>query len=132
VTLFAVSLPWMARVSLCVVSAAPGIWCVRSFVLLRGKLSVRAIEWTDEGDFVVLLGPGLIRELASLGAGSFRLGVQWWVIWFHTPSGTRPVLIAGAVQDARAFRGLCRCLSVYGRRPAGRRAPPAVTIRPKV
>jgi hypothetical protein len=132
VTLFAVSLPWIARVFLCVASAAPGVWCVRSFVLLQGRLSVRAIEWTDEGDFAVLLGPRLNRELASVGAGSFRLGVQWWVLRFHTSSGIRPVLIAGSVQDARAFRGLCRCLSLHGRRPAGRRTPPAVTIRPKV
>jgi hypothetical protein len=130
--LLAVSLPWVVLVSLCVAAVAPGIRCIRSFVLLRGDCAVRAIEWSDEGKLAVLVGPNLNRELASVGAGSFRLGVQWWVLRFDTPSGTRPVLIAGAVQDERAFRGLCRYLSLHRRRPSGRRSPPAVTIRPKV
>jgi hypothetical protein len=132
VALFAVALPWIARASICLAVIAPGIQCISSFVLLKGEGAVRAIEWSDEGDFAVWVGPSLSREVASLGAGSFRLGVRWWVIRFVTPSGTRPVLIAGDVQDARRFRGLSRCLTLRMRWASGRRPRPAVTIRPKV
>jgi hypothetical protein len=129
VVLFAVALPWLARASICVAVIAPGIRCIRSFVLLEGKGAVRAIEWSDEGELSVRLGPELHLESASLGAGSFRLGVEWWVLRLVTPSGIRPVLIAGAVQDVRGFRGLSRCLCRHMRWASGRRSRAAVTIR---
>ena len=132
VTLFAVALPYSARLAICVAVVATGIRSVRSFVLLEGTYAVRTIEWSDEGEFVVWLGPKLVRQPAVLCAGSFRLGVQVWVLRFETPSGTRPVLIAGGVQDARAFRRLSRCLNTRMRRASGRGSRPAVTIRPKV
>lgn len=132
VALLAVALPWIVRASICLAVAAPGIRCVRSFVLLRGEGAVRAIEWSEEGEFAIRLGPSFRREVATLGAGSFRLGVRWWVLRFVTPSGTHPVLIAGAIQDARGFRRLCRCLNRRMRWASGQRSRPAVTMPPKV
>jgi hypothetical protein len=131
-TLFAVALPWLVRVAVCAVVAIPGFRCVRSFVLLEGPRALRAIEWSDEGEFVVFLGPALRPQSASLGAGSFRFGLQLWVLRFMTPLGPRSVLIAGGVQEPRAFRRLCRCLSGRLRRASGRANRTAVTIRPKV
>jgi len=132
VTLFAVALPYSVRLAICVAVVAPGLRSVRSFVLLEGARAVRVIEWSDEGEFAIRLGPELLRQPAVLCAGSFRLGVQMWVLRFATPLGTRPVLIAGRVQDAQAFRRLSRCLNACMRRAYGRGSRPAVTIRPKV
>lgn len=132
VLLFGVVLPWPLRLALCVVVVVPGIHCIRSFVLLGGSRAVRAIEWSDLGEFVVHLGPGLTRHPATLGVGSFRLGVQLWVLRFTTPVGPRTVLIAGGMQEPRAFRRLSRCLTAYLGRASGRGTAPAVTIRPKV
>ena len=132
VTLVAVALPYSARVAICIAVIAPGLRSVRSFVLLEGSYAVRTIEWSDDGEFAVLLGSKRIRQPASLGAGSFRLGLQVWVLRFVTPSGTHPVLIAGGVQDVRAFRRLSRCLNTRMRRASGRCSRPTVTIQPKV
>jgi hypothetical protein len=132
VALFTVALPWIARASICVAVAVPGIRCVSSFVLLKGEGAVRAIEWSEEGEFAIRLGPRFTREVATLGAGSFRLGVRWWVLRFVTPSGAHPVLIAGAIQDVRGFRRLCRCLNRHLGWASGRRVRPAVTMPPKV
>ncbi len=93
---------------------------------------MRAIEWSEEGEFGVRLGPQLTPHPATLAKGSFRLGVQLWVLRFMTPVGLRPVLIAGGVQDAQRFRRLSRCLTKHLRRASGRGAGPTVTIRPKV
>jgi hypothetical protein len=120
VALFTVALPWFVRLAICVAVAAPGIRTVNSFVLLQGRRAVRAIEWTQEGEFAVWIGPELAREAAALGSGSFRLGVECWVLRFVTPSGTRPVLIVGSVQDVRAYRRLCRCLALRRRWASGR------------
>jgi len=132
VTAFAVALSWPVRAAACVAVAASGIRSVRSFVMLRGAKAVRAIEWSEEGEFAVLLGPGFARHAATLAAGSFRLGVGAWVLRFKTPGGTHPVLVAARVHDVRAFRRLSRCLNTSLRRASGRGSRPAVTIQPKV
>ncbi len=132
VTLFAVSLPWPARMALCAAVAVSGIHCIRSFVLLQGPRAVRVVEWSEEGTLAVRLGPSLARHPALVAPGSFRLGAELWVLRFRTPEGLRPVLIAGGIQDTRAFRRLCRCLAARLRRPSGRRTRLAVTIPPKV
>jgi hypothetical protein len=131
-TLFAVALPWHVRLAVCMAVAIPGFRCVRSFVLLEGPHAVRAIEWSDEGGFVVFLGPSLRPQAASVGAGSFRFGLQLWALRFTTPLGPRSVFIAGGAQEPLAFRRLCRCLNGHLRRASGRANRPTVTIRPKV
>jgi hypothetical protein len=132
VTAFAVALPWAARAAICLAVAVPGVLSIRSFVMLRGPKAVRGIEWSEEGEFAVLLGSARVRHAATLGAGSFRLGLEAWVLRFVTPVGGRPVLIAARVHDIRAFRRLSRCLNTALRRASGRRSRPAVTIQPKV
>jgi hypothetical protein len=132
VTLFAVALPWPARLAICAAVAIPGIRSVRSFVLLEGRCAVRSIEWSHEGEFVIWLGGEPTPQAARVGAGSFRFGLQIWVLRFETSRGTRPVWIFGGVQDARAFRRLSRCLKARLRRASGRGSPPTVNIRPKV
>jgi hypothetical protein len=131
-TFCAVALPWYVRLALCAAVAIPGFRCVSSFVLLKGPRAVRAIEWSDEGEFVVFLGPALRPLAASVGTGSFRLGRQLWALRFTTPLGPRSVLIAGGVQEPRAFRRLCRCLNGRPGPASGRANRPAVTIRRKV
>ena len=132
VTLFAVALPWHIRLAVCAAVAIPGFRSLSSFVLLGGPRAVRAIEWTDEGEFIVFLGPELRPQAANVGTGSFRFGLKLWVLRFTTSLGPRSVLIAGGVQEPRAFRRLCRCLNGRLRRASGRSHRPTVTIRPKV
>ena len=132
VAVSASALPWLLRFAVCLAVWLPGVRCVRSFILLAGPHSVRSIEWSEEGDFAVCLGPQRALEPATLAEGSFRLGAQWWVLRFITPRGLRPVLIAGRVQDDEGFRRLSRCLTAHLRRASGRGAGPTVTIRPKV
>jgi len=129
---FAVGLPWPVRLAFCVAIAFPGARCIRSFVLLRGPRAVRVIEWSEEGEFRVRLGPQLMTHPARLATGSFRLGRQWWALRFMTPVGLFPVLIAGGIQDPGRFRRLSRCLTVSLRRASGRAEGAAVTIPPKV
>jgi hypothetical protein len=131
-TFFAVALPWQVRLAVCAAVVIPGLRCVSSFILLEGARAVRAIEWSDEGEFVVFLGPALRPQAASLGTGSFRFGLQIWVLRFATPLGPRSVLIAGGAQEPRVFRRLSRCLCGHLRRASGRAKRPTVTIRPKV
>jgi hypothetical protein len=132
VVLSAVALPWITRIAICQAVLLPGVGCIRSFVLLAGSAAVRTIEWSDAGEFGVRLGPQLVPYPAVLAAGSFRLGMQVWVLRFLTPVGLRPVLIAGGLQDEQRFRRLSRCLTTSLRRASGRGTAPAVTIRPKV
>jgi hypothetical protein len=132
VVISAGALPGVVRLALCLAVWLPGISCIRSFVLLAGSQAVRSIEWSEEGDFGVRLGPQLTPHPATLAMGSFRWGLQIWVLRFVTPVGLRPVLIAGGVQDVESFRRLSRRLTTHLRRASGRGAAPAVTIRPKV
>ena len=132
VVLTGVALPLVLRLVLSLAVLLPGIRCIRSFVLLAGSQAVRTIEWSEEGEFGVRLGPQLTPHSASLAAGSFRVGVQVWVLRFKTPAGLRQVLIAGGVQDEEKFRRLSRALTAHLRRASGRSGAPAVTIRPKV
>lgn len=130
--MFAVELPWVARLGLCFFIVVPGIHSIRRFVLLKGSRAVRVIEWTEEGEFAVRLGPTLTRFPASLDGGSFRLGVRFWVLRFLTPLGQCPVLLANDLGNAWAFRRLSICLNRSLRAASGRGSRPAVTIRPKV
>ena len=132
VVLFAVALPWAARLAIGVLVVAPGILAVRRAVLLAGPKGVRAIEWTAEGAFVACLGPGHAREPATLDKRSFRLGVRYWVLYFVTPVGRCAVLVVATPRNNRAFRQLSRCLNLRLRRASGQRTRPAVTIPPKV
>lgn len=111
--------------------AIAGIRCVREFVLLQGQHAVRAIEWTEAGEFIVCLGDSFARHAATLAPGSFRIGVRRWVLRFETPTGRRAVLVEAGAGDPRSFRRLSRHLArlVPG---SGRSRRPAVTIRPKV
>jgi hypothetical protein len=131
VTWFAVALPWLARFSICVIVAAAGVHGLRTFVLLRGPLAVRAIEWTEAGDWSVCLGATSACHPAKLANGSFRLGLRFWILRFETPAGPSSVLVeeAGATH---AFRRLSRHLNDGLRRASGHSRHPAVTIQPKV
>jgi len=131
VTWFAVALPWPARIAICGALATTGIRGVREFVLLAGPRAVRAIEWTEAGEFFVCLGPGFARHPATLSNGTFRLGVRYWVVCFATPTGPRAALVE-ASGDPHPFRRLSRRLTRHLQRGSGRSPRPAVTIRPKV
>jgi len=100
--------------------------------LLAGPRAVRAIEWSNNGEFFVFLGPALERHPATIANGTFRLGTRFWVLRFAMPSGTRSVLVEETLDDARTFRRLSRCLAAHVRRGSGRGDHPADTIRPKV
>jgi hypothetical protein len=129
---FAVALPWALRLAICLFIVVPGIESVRRFILLKGAKAVRTIEWTEDGEFAVWLGPQLNRVPASLGGGPFRLGLRFWVLRFVTPLGHCPVLVANDVANTRAFRRLSVCLNRSARAASGRGTRPAVTIQPKV
>jgi hypothetical protein len=132
VTWLAVALPWFLRFSICATVAAAGLRGMRAFVLLRGPHAVRAIEWTDAGEWSVCLGAKLERHAATLANGSFRLGDRYWVLRFKTTAGACSVLVEEKASTSRAFRRLSRCLHGHVRRGSGRSRQPAVTIRPKV
>jgi len=126
------SLPWLACAAIGAVVVGAGVPAVRSFVLLKGPRAVRAIEWTESGEFTVCIGASLARHPATLASGSFRLGARFWVLRFATPAGARSVLVQEASLNSGAFRRLSRCLDAHLRRGSGRSRQPAVTIRPKV
>jgi hypothetical protein len=132
VVLFAVALPWVLRLVLCLFLVAPGIFTVRRFILLAGPNAVRAIEWSAAGEFIAWVGPTLARQPAALRRGSFRLGTRAWVLSLATPLGRCPVLVAASEENNLAFRRLSRCLTLRLRRASGRCSRPAVTIRPNV
>ena len=114
--LFAVALPLLVRIAICLVAATANIRSVALAVLLRGERSVRALEWVEAGEITALLGPALEPLPAELAAGSFRLG--WLLLLrFETPVGMRFVLIDGPLQNTHAFRRLCRRLE--SRLPGG-------------
>jgi len=129
---FAVTLPWLMRLTIGATIAAASLGGLRTFVLLRGPRAVRAIEWTEAGDLSVCLGATRARYPATLANGSFRVGLRFWVLWFATPVGQRSVLVEESRRDVRAFRRISRCLNGQLRRGSGRSRQPAVTIQPKV
>jgi hypothetical protein len=132
VTWFAVSLPWLARFTICAAVAGAGVRGLRAFVRLEGPRAVRAIEWNDADDLSIWLGASPAPLPVTLANGSFRLGARFWVLRFVTPVGPRSVLVEEAARDIRAFRRLSRRLNGHLRRGSGRSRRPAVTIRPKV
>jgi hypothetical protein len=131
--LAAVELPLPARIALCACAATAGLVAIQSVFLLRGSKAVAAVQWTDNGQMTAFLGPEKNEYSVTVRPGSFRLGRLGLLLWLDTGNGSRAVFIDAGMQDARAFRGLCRLLS----RPVPRasRASPhgqAATIRPKV
>ncbi len=107
ITICAVALPLPIRIAICALTALAGLRTLRSFVLLRGPLGVRAIDWTG-GALTIQVGPERQPIGATWNRASFRPGRQWLALAFDTPSGRRQVLIDGRYQDTRAFRRLCR------------------------
>ncbi|MBC8026875.1 MAG: hypothetical protein H7Y89_12850 [Steroidobacteraceae bacterium] len=107
ITLCAVALPVIVRMSFCVFFATLGIRTVRSFVMLSGAQGVRAIEWTGS-TLTIRVGPERRPLAATWASESFRPSRHWLALTFNTPDGRRQVLVDGRYQDARAFRRLCR------------------------
>jgi hypothetical protein len=132
VTLFGVALPWPVRCAICLGVIVPAVRSVESFVRLAGPRAVRAIEWSEEGEFTIAVGTMWTRHRAIPSAGSFRGGAKWWVLRFVTQSGPRLVLVVETPHDTRAFRRLSRCLDARLFRASGRSSRPAVTMPPKV
>ena len=79
VVLTGVALPLAPRLVLSLAVLLPGIRCIRSFVLLAGSQAVRTIEWSEEGEFGVRLGPQLTPHAGHtcrrfVPAGSSAMG----------------------------------------------------------
>ena len=129
---FAVALPGLARLVICVAISIAGFRGLHAFVLLRGPQAIRAIEWNEEGSLSVCLGATHAKYPATLAKGSFRLGLRFWVLRFSTPVGPRAVLVEEGRRTSCAFRRLSRCLNGQLRRASGRAGRPAVTMPPKV
>jgi hypothetical protein len=130
--LFGVALPLYVRIALCVAAATSTLAGIRSLVLLRGAGAVRALEWSEAGEFTAYVGSDCAALPASVTRGSFRSGAGLLVLRLATPKGIRAVLIDGTVQDTAVFRRLCRHLAVHSHRGLGPPTPSTVTIRPKV
>jgi len=111
VTLAMVALPLLARIVICIAVATPGIAAIRRVFLLRGRLGVRALAWSDRNQgFRVLLGAADNTCPAQLSGGSFRLGSLYLVLRLKTCDRFVTVFIDGNRQEIHAFRGLCRRL----------------------
>ena len=130
VVLFAVALPLLARIAICFALVAANVRSVAVCVLLRGRKSVRAIDW-EQVEFTVQLGATPAPVPALLASGSFRLG--WLIVLrLQTSGGMRSVLIDGARQEISAFRLLCRRLKAAKTAVPGVPGSATVTIGPKV
>ena len=116
--LFAVAVPWLARIAICLVLVISNVRSVGVCVLLRGTRAVRALEWQEQGDFTLVSGTPRLFSPAALAAGCFRLG-SIVVLRLSTAAGMRVVLIDGGLQEMRAFRRLCRRLAWRGSRGSG-------------
>ena len=130
VVLFAVACPLPARIVICLVLATANARSARACALLRGRGSVRAIDW-EQGEFTLLLGAAPTPVRAQLARGSFRLG-GLLALWFKTSAGMRAVLIDGPRQEKATFRLLCRRLADGQTAVPGVPGSAAGTIRPKV
>jgi hypothetical protein len=102
------------RGALCLAALAFNASAIRRCVLLLASESVRALEWREQGDFTVVLGPARVALPATLAAGSFRLGV-FLLLRLKTARGMRAVLIDGERQEIRGFRRLCRFVGLARR-----------------
>jgi hypothetical protein len=108
-TLWAVALPLLARIGICLCAAAACISCIRVTFLLEGSRAVRGLQWSEAG-LRAFVGRESKQVSAEIGAGSFRFGRQLLVLRLQTCDGMRTVLIDGARQESRDFRRLCRYL----------------------
>jgi hypothetical protein len=108
----AVDLAWALRLAVAIWVAAAGSRAVWRYVLLRGPLAVRALEWREAGgapEFHLWLGePG--RRLPAIPQACLRYGVFVWLLRFKTPEGTRQLLVNTDCQDPAALRRLSRRL----------------------
>jgi hypothetical protein len=104
------SLPWVLRLSiigLVLSGAGHTLW---SYVLLRGRRSVRALEWApgEVVAFHVCIGQAG-RRLSAVPEGCHRYG-GLWLLRFRTCEGVYQLLVEAGRQDPRALRRLGRHL----------------------
>src|SRR5688500_12518015 len=76
ITICAVALPLPIRIAICALPALAGLRTLRSFVLLRGPLGVRAIDWTG-GALTLQVGPEIQPFDASWYDAPYRSCLQW-------------------------------------------------------
>lgn len=123
--LAAVDLPLPARIAICICTATAALVAIQSVFLLRGSNGVQALQWTDKGQITAFLGREKNEYPVTVRPGSFRLGRLGLLLWLDTGHGSRAVFIDAGLQDARAFRGLCRLMSGPARSFPGRSARPS-------
>jgi len=103
-------LPLSARAFICVGVATFGVAAIRSTLLLAGHRAVRALRWTDEGEWIVCLGRRRICHRARLARGSFQLGRLGLFLWFETCDGMHGIFIDAGMQAPGSYRRLVRRL----------------------
>jgi hypothetical protein len=106
-----VSLPWPVRIALSAGLVTANLRGLRAAVLLRGPRGIRGLRWREDGRFRLRAAPGQPGLSATLQPASFRLGSDFLVLWFATPSGSRTVVVDARRQDPVPFRRLCRHLA---------------------
>ena len=105
---------------------------LRPLIRPARRITVRcgAIEWSEEGESGVRLGPQLTPHPATLAAGSFRLGVRYWVLRFMTPAGCGRYLSQAAFRTTRVSAPV-GCLTTHLRRASGARGAPLLPSGPR-
>jgi hypothetical protein len=128
VVLFALDLPLLARIAICICAATLSVTTLHSVFLLGGPNAILELHWNETGQLFALLGPERREFTVVLAPGSFRLGRKWLLLWLRSCDGVHGVFIDEEEQDRQAFRRLCRCLkSLQNRVPDG---PPNDQIPP--
>ena len=91
--LFALDLPLLARIAMCICTATISIATIHSVFLLGGPNAIRALHWSETGPLYACVGREQ-RELAVvLAPGSFRLGRKWLLLWLKSCDGVHGVFI---------------------------------------
>jgi hypothetical protein len=127
-----VALPLPARIGLCVGAATLGLAGIRSCFLLAGRRSVRALAWTDTGDWFAYLGPRQVETPVVPGTGCFRLPGVGLILWLEECDGIHAVFIDAGKQEQFAIRRLIRQLQRPREAGSQREPRQADTIRPRV
>ena len=126
VIFFALDLPLLARIALCICAATICSTTIHSVFLLGGARASGRCDWSESGQLYAFQGR-YPRELSVvLAPGSFRLGRDWLLLWVKCCDGVHAIFIDGARQDPSAFRQLCRRLE------NGRECVPGQAARPKL